>query len=377
MYNSPVISLGSAGRARLYACSLLALGTRILLTLAAWAALSGCGGGGGRQEYAYIAAPDAVLRDRVAAVYTKTGTLHNGEKVIVLERLTNRRFARVRSSRGEEGWIQDRYLADQQTFDQFQHLLQQFKDAPAQAVAETRAQVNLHVTPGRKTEHLYQLNESQKVDLLQRKTVDKNAAAPQQQKTDNKETDSEPASGDEPSSQKPGTEPVLEDWWLIRDSQKRVGWVLGRMLYVDAPLDVAIYTEGHRIVGFYVLDQVQDKDEDKSFPEYLLLLSEPKDGLPYDYDQIRVFTWNVRRHRYETAYRGPGLNGFLPVTLGRENFGKEGDLRTFTLQVADADGNLREQKYKFNPPIVRQVLAPGEQPLPKVHHKAGKSKPGR
>lgn len=367
MHNSPVISLGSTGRAPL--C------TRILLALAAWAALSGCGGSGARQEYAYVAAPDAVLRDRVAAVYTKTGTLHNGEKVVVLERLTNRRFARVRSSRGEEGWIQERYLADQQTFDQFQHLLEQFKNAPAQAVGEIRAQVNLHVTPGRKTEHLYQLNESQKVDLLQRKTVDKNAAAPQQQKTDNKETESEPSSGEDQSSQKPGTEPVLEDWWLIRDSQKRVGWVLGRMLYVDAPIEVAIYTEGHRIVGFYVLDQI--RDDDKSVPEYLLLLSEPKDGLPYDFDQIRVFTWNVRRHRYETAYRGPGLNGFLPVTLGRENFGKEGDLRTFTLQVADADGNLHQQKYKFNPPIVRQVLTPGEQPVPKVHHKALKSKQGR
>ncbi len=340
------------------------------------AELSGCGSSAAKQEYWYVAVPEAALRDRVAAVYTKTGTLHNGDRVVVLERLTNRRFVRVRSPRGEEGWVQERYLTDQQTFDQFQHLLEQFKDAPAQVVAETRAQVNLHVAPGRKSEHLYQLNENVKVDLLQRKAVDKNAGpAPNSQQkpdSDSKDQEAEPPTGEDQSPQKPSATPVLEDWWLIRDPQKRVGWVLGRMLYVDVPIEVGQYLEGHRIIGLYVLDQVPD--EQKNVPEYLVLLSEAKDGLPYDYDQVRVFTWNQRRHRYETAYRGPGLAGFLPVTLGKENFGKEGDLPTFTLQLADASGNLHQQKYKFERPLVRQVLAPGEQPLPKVHHKASKSK---
>jgi hypothetical protein len=339
--------------------------------------LSGCGASAVKQEYSYVTAPEAVLRDRVAAVYEKAGVLHNGERVAVLERMTTRRFVRVRSSRGEEGWIQERYLTDQQTFDEFQRLLQQFKNTPAQAVAETKAQVNLHVSPGRKTEHLYQLNEKEKVDLLVRKTADKNAPAPRPNtpaqtklengKTDNKDADAEP-SGEEPAAPvKPGAQPALEDWWLVRDTHKRIGWVLGRMLYVDAPIDIAQYAEGRRIVGFYVLDQVQD--EDKGIPEYLVLLSEGKDGMPYDYDQIRVYTWNRRRHRYETAYRGNGLSGFLPVTVGKESFGKEGDLTTFSVQLADANGTLHPQKYKFNPPIVRPVLAEGET-IPKARRKA-------
>lgn len=362
MYNS-VLCLESTGRARLCAS--------IFFLWVAFAALIGCGDASSKQEYYYVAAPEAVLRDRVAAVYTKTGVLHNGERVVVLEHMPNRRFVRVRSSRGEEGWVQDRYLTDQQTFDQFQRLVEQYKSASAQAVAETKAQVNLHVEPGRKTEHLYQLNENEKVDLLQRKTADKNAApANTQQKPDNKDAESEPATGEEQSPAKPAAAPVLEDWWLVRDSQKRVGWLLRQMLYIDVPIEVGQYAEGHRIVGIYVLDQA--RDEDKSVPEYLMLTSENKDGLPYDYDQVRVFTWNVRRHRYETAYRGSGLAGFLPVTLGKENFGKEGDLHTFTLQLADASGTLHQQKYKFIPPIVRQVLAPGEQPIPKLHHKAAK-----
>jgi hypothetical protein len=36
-------------------------------------------------------------------------------------------------------------------------------------------------------------------------------------------------------------------------------------------------------------------------------------------------------------------------------------LPVFILHVKDADGNISERKYKMNSPIVRRVLAPGEQ----------------
>src|SRR5215475_3631559 len=87
----------------------------ILAVLAA-----GCKGEfSGKAEYVYVAAPEAALRDRVATIYNKTGSVRNGERLLVLERLQNRRFVRVRTSRGEEGWLQERYTAGQQTFDQF------------------------------------------------------------------------------------------------------------------------------------------------------------------------------------------------------------------------------------------------------------------
>jgi hypothetical protein len=113
-----------------------------------------------------------------------------------------------------------------------------------------------------------------------------------------------------------------------------------------------------------VLNQVQDAGKDgtgKQVSQYLCAITEPHDGLPYDYDQIRVFTWNVKKHRYETAYREHGLNGELPVAVSNENFDKEGVLPVFILRVKDDGGNVSERKYKMNTPIVRRVLAPGEQ----------------
>src|SRR5262252_10463855 len=111
----------------------------------------GCSGGPSEPEYAYVAATEAGLRDHVSTVYNKTGVVHNGERLLVLERMQTRRFVRVRSPRGEEGWLQERYLADQRTFDEFQRLGEHFKNAPAQATATTEDQVHLHVLPGRKT----------------------------------------------------------------------------------------------------------------------------------------------------------------------------------------------------------------------------------
>jgi uncharacterized protein YgiM (DUF1202 family) len=334
--------------------------------------LAGCSGKGGssnRAEYAYVAVTEAGLRDHVATFYNKTGVVHNGERVQILERMQSKRFLRVRSPRGEEGWVQERYLADQPTFDQFQKLAEQFKSAPAQATATTEEQVKVHVLPGRKTAYLYLLNEKQKVDMLQRLPVDRNAA-PLQLK-DEKQKDADDAPDEDKVKSDSAVPPaVREDWWLVRDAQLRVGWVLGRTLYLQVPEEIAQYSEGQRIVAAYTLDEVQD--ESKKVSEYMVLFTE-KEGLSYDFSQARVFTWNTRKHRYETAYRERELAGVLPVTLGRQEFEKEGNLRTFVLRVKEDDGSVRERIYKFNPPIVRRVLAPGEEPPVPRRRKGSKS----
>ena len=305
---------------------------------------SGCRGRSRVQEIAYVSAPQAILRDRVSAVFSKTGTVKNGDRVQILER--ERHFARVRTVSGVEGWIEQRALVPQQVYDGFQKLSQQAQSEAVQATGTTRNDTNIHLDPGRETEHLYQLNQGSKVSILQRATAEKTVPGGM----------AKPASSKNESA-KPVT-PLMEDWWLIRDPDGRVGWVLARFVDLDVPLEIAEYAEGQRIVAFFVLDQVADGD--KKVPQYLVVLTEPKDGLPFDFNQVRVFTWNVRKHRYETAYREHNLNGFLPVTISQENFDKEGTLPVFVLQVKDDDGKMSQRKYKMNTPIVRRVLAPGE-----------------
>jgi SH3-like domain-containing protein len=297
-----------------------------------------------------VSAPQAALRDQVAAIFNRVGNVKNGERVEVLEH--EKRFARVRTASGLEGWIEQRFLVDQKTFDALQKLTQDHQNDPVQAPGILRTETNMHVTPGRDSEHLYQLAAGAKVDILKRDTAEKQpGAAPP------------PRPAAKPGSKAPAG-PVLEDWWLVRDALGRVGWVLSRMVDEDVPLEIAQYAEGQRFVAFFVLDQVPDNDKgvQKQIPQYLCLLTDPHDGLPYDYDQVRVFTWNTHKHRYETAYREHGLDGVLPVTITKGDFDKEGTLPVFILRVRDDAGNLDERKYKLNSPIVRRVLAPGEAP---------------
>jgi hypothetical protein len=314
--------------------------------------LSACNRRGHRVlEVNYVSAAQAGLRDQVSTVYNRVGTVKNGERVEVLDR--EKRFSRVRTTAGIEGWIEQRYLVDQQTYDGLQKLTQENLSDPVQSPAVLRNDSNLHLTPGRETEHLYQLSAGAKVSVLKRATAEKQPGLT-----------AAPVKAGRTSGGKSPSGPALEDWWLVRDAEKRVGWVLARMVDLDVPLDIAQYAEGQRFVAFFVLDQVQDpakEGSDKKVSQYLCAVTEPHDGLPYDYDQIRVFTWNVKKHRYETAYREHGLHGVLPVTVASENFDEEGALPVFILRVKDDNGNVSERKYKMNTPMVRRVLAPGEQ----------------
>lgn len=344
-----------------------------------------------QREYVWVAAPSALLRDRVAALYNRVATVKNGDRLEVLDR--QKRFVKVRTDAGQEGWIEQRNVVTADVYAGFQKLAADYGKLPAQGRAVTRNSLNMHLTPARDSDHLYQLAEGDKVELLKRGTGEKPgainaprpAAAPEPAKSGTKS-----GAKLEPTVEKTppvAPAPVLEDWWLVRDAQKHVGWVLSRMVDIDVPLEVAQYAEGQRIVGAHVLNTVNDpgyepepddaagsdassaapttpaKTDPHIRPQYLVLLTEPHDGLPFDYNQARVFTWNVKRHRYETAYRERNLFGLLPVSVGSENFDKEGTLPTFTLHVQDDKGQTVERKYKLNGPIVRRVLAPGEQPV--------------
>jgi hypothetical protein len=358
-----------------------------------------------KHEYMYVSAPETSLRDRVATMYNKVGTVHNGDRVDVLERA--KRFVRVRTDSGTEGWIEQRSLVTQEVYDGFQKMAQDSTTAAVQGHGTTRADLNMHLTPSRDGEHLYQLKEGEKVEILKRATTDKNApkpppppkpataantkaqpsgkpqataassapATPTNSPTASTAPNPAPTAstaGDKNKAAAEPPKPVMEDWYLVRSPSGRVGWVLLRMVDLDVPLDVAQYAEGQRIVGYFVLNTVQENidGEEKQEPQYLVLLNMPKDGLAWDYNQVRVFTRNRNKHRYETAYRERDMEGYLPVKTGHAVFDKEGDLPTFTIRKMNDAGQIVDVTYKMNGPIVRRVLSPEEMAQQKERREA-------
>lgn len=328
----------------------------LLLSLLALALLAGCSGRGQPRETAYVTVPQVYLRDRIAAVYNRVALVQNGDRLQVLDR--SRRFVRVRTPEGKEGWVEERYLVGQDVYDQMQQLAADNRSTPLVATGITENDTNIHISPGRDSKHLYQIKGATKVQILKRATAPKPQAAAIPVRED--------------VSSKPAPPAPMEDWLLVRDPQGRVGWVLARMVDIDVPLEVAQYAEGQRIVAAFVLDQVQDGD--KQLPQYLMVLTDSHEGMPFDYNQIRVFTWNIKRDRYETAYRERNLFGVFPITVTKESFDKEGVMPVFILRVQNDSGQVVERKYKLNTPIVRRVLSPAEEAEKAVHQPLRRSR---
>ena len=343
-----------------------------------------------QDAYVYVDAKQSFLRDRVAAVSNRTGTVENGERLEVLEH--GRRFLRVKTDKGVTGWIDEKAVVSQEVYDAFDALKRQYSFTIPVASAVVRDEVYLHVQPGRDTDKLFRLAEGEKLKLLKRASLEKSLppgqkpAAPQPVVRRGKKLKDEPVV--DPTVPPP---PPMEDWWLVRLQDGRVGWLLSRMMDVDAPDSLTRYSEGQRFVGAYVLRKVNDPEapmDDKDVPEWVALMSPYRAGLPYDFDQVRVFIWNVKKHRYETAFRQRNIEGFLPIGLrmAADPYAKMPQGRepapTFTYRVLAADAppvvpdkqtgavvpsKTIEKTYRLEGNQVRRILPPNTDAPEEAH----------
>jgi hypothetical protein len=356
-------------------------------------------------EKVYVCVQQTYLHDRVAAVSNRVAEVVNGQSLEVLEH--GRRFLKVQTEKQEVGWIEERAVIDAKTYNAFEQLAAQHKNDPVAATAALRDDLYMHVLPGRATEHFYRLAGNSKVELLVRASVPKMAtavlgplpklSAPKPQQTGNAPAAVVGAKAPEKTNQaapipgQPETPPPdMEDWWLARDSEGHTGWLLGSRLDVDVPDEVGQYAEGQRIVAAYVLTKVMDPKSDtpdQPKAEYVTFLT-PKSGLPFDFDQVRVFTWSMKHHRYETAFRLHPIEGFLPAHAGLVPV--PGNLLErvpgFSFQIGDA-ANLKTDPATgitrpVNPRTINyemidtrvQRIGPDLAPIPIMHSEDEKAK---
>ena len=307
---------------------------------------------------AYVAERTLTLWNSVAQVRQPLDTLHYGDRVDVVGRRND--SVKVRTAVGQLGWVDGRYLMDPALWQRSVKLLNEVAAMPVQARGRTKVATNLRVEPGRSEPRLYQFGRGVPVEVVGR------AVADWVQVSDEKENSGAPQ------------DTKKEDWYLVRGIATRppgesaarsaettttqpgdqsvpiAGWVIARFLELDLPDAIREETNSANIrpIAWFELNRVSDPSGDKV--QYLVVATKGPEGQPCDFTTSRVYTWNVRKERYETAFIENNLCGHLPVLVGKNAKGEP------EFRFHQMDGNRQERVYRLVQTVVRRVREPGE-----------------
>ena len=331
----------------------------------------------------YVADRDVMLWNTLAQVRESVGEVHYGDRVEVLR--TEGPASQVRTSAGTVGWMRDsRRLMDSDLWSKSAALLERTRALPVQARGRTKTVSNLRAEPGRDGQRIFQFGRGTRVLILQRAVAD---AAPS---GDDATPDDKPATAT-PDAQKP----KQEDWLLViraidappgddgapasgarSEETKRAtgdvvsggpvlaqqagnaaggpaglvaGWVLARFIELDLPgpvKDLASSADLH-VVAWFELNRVPD-GAGHEMPQYLVAGSRGGEGQVCDFSMLRVYTWDVPRKRYETAYVESDLCGRLPIRISAGPKGPQ-------FKFADLDDSNVDRTYEMVQTAIRRV----------------------
>lgn len=307
----------------------------------------GCGGGKPRTPAigeGYVAPISLNIRQELSVRAPVTAQLKHGERLEILER--RRRFVKVRTERDEEGWTDSRQLLSPKGMARLRRASERAEKLPSQGKVSPFDVLNVHIEANRQAPSFYQIPEKETADVIGRLVTGRAPYVGDQ--------DKKPAAAPAPAE---GQGEVLkDDWTLIRLKDGRSGWVLSRMLMMNLPDEVTQYAEGHRITSYFDLGEIEDKGQKRHHWLWTTISIPPEE---YQFDSLRVFIWNHRRHRYETAYRENKLRGYFPVAVEKTEAGAR-----FRVAASGRDGVLTMRTYEFNG---IQVKLTGKEPyqLPK------------
>jgi hypothetical protein len=334
---------------------------------------------------AYAGPATLGLRRDIPLQSPVVATVKHGERLEIVQH--RRRFMKVRAPGGVEGWTEDHLLLSSEEIAALKEVERRALTLPTQGLASTYELLNVHTEPNRFSPSFLQVKEGEKVDVVAhvmtpRTPPERKPLIPPRPKTlppARKRAEQKyplppmppapppPSNWKELSKTPPEVQqaiaeshaanaPPKDDWSLVRNAKGESGWVLSRRLYMAIPDDVAQYAEGHRITSYFPLSDVRDGDTVKHTWLWTTISSGSSGGSSgsgdrsYDFDSFRVFTWSLRRHRYETAYIQRNVEGYFPVLVRPGGF---------SVCVVDKSGARMRRNYSF---IVTTVRFIGEQP---------------
>src|SRR5215510_13467665 len=291
---------------------------------------------------AYVSEKSVTLWSSMAQVREPLGVLRYGDRVDMLAKRND--FVKVKTGTGSVGWVDGRLLMDPALWQRCEELLKRAESLPVQASGRTKVATNLRVEPGRTAPRLYQFARGVAVQVVARAEVDWAQDAKK------------------------------EDWFLIRGLATRppgetsartavqpattepgdqtvpiAGWVIARFLELDVPDPVreGASAANLRPIAWFELNRVGDPSGEKQ--QYLLAAARGPEGQACDFSVLRVYTWNRKKSRYETAFIENDLCGSLPIRVRKSAAGQP------EFRFMNADDQANDRVYRLIQTVVRRV----------------------
>ena len=267
---------------------------------------------------AFIARNTVELSKELAPNAPVVATLKLGARVEIAGR--RRRFVKVRTASGIEGWTQDSKLITPEIRGLMQQLRDQTAADPEQGAVHALRTLNVHLEPRRWSPTIYQLQEDEGAQLLRHQVSQRLP--------------------DPPEAGKPPPSPTgLDDWYLLRLSNGQPGWVLTTGVYSGIPDEVKQYAERRRIISYFPLGEVEDRSGNPKKTWLWTQIGRSKQQ--HDFDLYRVFMWSRTRGVYQTIQIERGLTGYLPVIFHPNLETKRGAGPAFSITVERKGERLR------------------------------------
>ena len=268
-------------------------------------------------DQATVVAKNASLRLKNSSTSRTLRVLDTGERVEVLELRDN--WYRVRYGPDVQGWMEESTVVTNDTKNKIQQLVAASQNEESQNTAVLKQEANFRLEPGRSTAIIHRLDSGTKVEVLERVTLPR-----------------------------PGRESAHDVWLKVRPKPTEVGWVLANSLEFDIPADISQYSEEYTYAAVKTINRVQDSIAGQ-INWYIVGERRPSHDPNVDFEGIRVFTWNMKKHRYETAFRTKGLRGVYPLEVGQDGVNP-----TFRIYELEEDGTTKiPHDYEMYGVIVR------------------------
>jgi len=294
------------------------------------------------------------LKQELGPRAPEVAVLRHGDRVEIIAR--RRRFVKVRTAGGAEGWTDTQQLLTPPQMQELRRLAERAAGMPSQGAATVLGSLNVHTDPHRQAPSFHRIREGELVDVVNQRVVPR--------------LPYESRAGSAAPPEAPPKPVPLDDWSLVRLPDGRAGWALTRMLRMNIPDEVAQYSEGHFITSYFALGQTEDGGQIK---RHWLWTTISKGLQPYHFDSFRYFVWSTRHHRYETAYIERRLKGYFPVTVHPVEVTSGRRTRTmsgFSVIIEEADGARYRRTYSYESYLVRLVsktriaeAAPAQSPI--------------